>query len=47
MGEVSYDKSTGKKYCEVCIKTEGGEHIYNWVHDLQNIKHDNAQNYRR
>ena len=37
---VSYDKSTGKMYCEACIKT-GKKH--NWVHTLQNVKHDKAR----
>ena len=44
----SYDKSTGKMYCEACIKMgEQKNHIYNWVHDLQNVKHDKARSYRR
>ena len=30
---VLYDKSTGKMYCEACIKTKK-QHIYNWVHNL-------------
>ena len=37
---VSYDKSTGKMYCEACIETEKK---HNWVHTLQNVKHDKAR----